>query len=172
MSSPANRVVFALGSNLGDRLAYLRGAVREASQVPELHTLVCSPVYETEPVGGPAQDAFLNAVLIAQTTLSPVVLLALAHEWEQLAGRVREERWGPRTLDVDLIAVDDVRSHTPRLTLPHPLAHERAFVLAPWHDVEPDAVLSGHGRIVELLANLHHAGVVRRDDLDLQGAVR
>lgn len=167
-----NRVVFALGSNLGDRLAYLRGAVTEAAQIPELHHVACSPVYETEAVGGPVQDPFLNAVLIAQTTLSPVVLLALAHEWEQRAGRVRGEHWGPRTLDVDLIAVDDVRSHTARLTVPHPLAHERAFVLAPWHDVDPDAVLPGHGPIVELLANLHHAGVVRRDDLDLQGALR
>ncbi|MDX6287362.1 MAG: 2-amino-4-hydroxy-6-hydroxymethyldihydropteridine diphosphokinase [Frankiales bacterium] len=167
-----SRVVFALGSNLGDRIEHLRSAVAEAAHVPELHDLVASPVYETEPVGGPAQDAYLNAVLVAESDLSPMVLLALAHEWEQLAGRERNERWGPRTLDVDLIAVGDVRSHTPRLTLPHPLAHERGFVLAPWHDVEPDAVLAGHGSVVELLANLHHAGVVRRDELDLHGAMR
>ena len=167
-----SRVVFALGSNLGDRLGHLRTAVREAAQVPEFHDTSCSPVYETEAVGGPVQDPYLNAVLVAEANLSPIVLLALAHEWEQLAGRVRHERWGPRTLDVDLIAVDDIRLHSPRLTLPHSLAHERAFVLAPWHDVEPDAVLPGHGRVVELLANLHHAGVARRDDLDLQGALR
>jgi 2-amino-4-hydroxy-6-hydroxymethyldihydropteridine diphosphokinase len=167
-----HRVVYALGSNVGDRLEHLRSVVAAAARVPELHSLVCSPVYETEPVGGPVQDPYLNAVLLARTSLSPVVLLALAHEWEQLRGRVREERWGPRTLDVDVIAVGDERSHTARLTLPHPLAHERAFVLAPWHDVEPDAVLPGHGPVLELLANLHHAGVVRRDDLDLQGALQ
>jgi 2-amino-4-hydroxy-6-hydroxymethyldihydropteridine diphosphokinase len=166
------RVVFALGSNLGDRLDYLRGAAQKAAGIAELQDLVCSPVYETEPVGGPAQDRYLNAVLLAQTALSPDDLLALAQGWEGLAGRERAERWGPRTLDVDLIVVGDARSHTPELTLPHPLAHERAFVLAPWHDIEPTAVLPGHGPIIELLANLHHSGVVRRDDIDLRGAVR
>ena len=166
------RVVFALGSNLGDRLGYLRSAAQQAAGEAELHNLVCSPIYETEPVGGPAQDLYLNAVVLAQTTLPPDDLLVLAHQWERAAGRERTERWGPRTLDVDLIVVGDVLSHTHDLTLPHPLAHERAFVLAPWHDVEPAAVLPGHGPILELLANLHHSGVVRRDDIDLQGASR
>ena len=83
---------------------------------------------------------------------------------------MRAERWGPRTLDVDLIVVGDIRGHDEQLTLPHPRAHQRAFVLAPWHDVAPDAELPGHGRVIELLAELHWAGVVRRDDLDLCGA--
>ncbi len=164
------KVVFALGSNLGDRMAHLRTAVSAARAVPELADIRCSPVYETEPVGGPKQDDYLNAVLVARTSLAPHALLLLAHGWEQLAGRKRTERWGPRTLDVDLIVVGAARGHDAELTLPHPRAHERAFVLAPWHDVDPDAVLPGHGPIVELLANLHWAGVVRRDDLDLSGA--
>jgi 2-amino-4-hydroxy-6-hydroxymethyldihydropteridine diphosphokinase len=165
----AVKVVFSLGSNIGDRLANLQTAVTGARGVNELTDLVCSPVYETEPVGGPAQDPFLNAVLVARSSLTPHALLTLAQGWEQLAGRVRDVRWGPRTLDVDLIVVGDTRGHDEQLTLPHPLAHTRAFVLAPWHDIDPDAVLPGHGRIIELLANLHHAGVVRRDDLDLCG---
>lgn len=165
--SDAETVVFALGSNIEDRFAHLRTAVRAAVEVGELSGLRCSPVYETEPVGGPPQGPFLNAVLVAETSLDPHALLLLAHGWEELAGRVRTQRWGPRTLDVDLIAVGQLRGHDERLTLPHPRAHERAFVLAPWHDVEPTAVLPGRGPVVELLANLHWSGVARRDDLDL-----
>jgi len=164
------RVVFSLGSNMGDRFANLQRAVIAARDVTELSGLACSPVYETEPVGGPPQDAYLNAVLLAESSLTPHALLTLAQGWEQLAGRVRAERWGPRTLDVDLIVVGDIRGHDEQLTLPHPRAHQRAFVLAPWHDVAPDAELPGHGRVIELLADLHWAGVVRRDDLDLCGA--
>ena len=171
MTEPV-RVVFALGSNLGDRFANLQRAVVAASEVTDLSDLACSPVYETEPVGGPPQDPFLNAVMTAQSALPPHALLTLAQGWEQLAGRVRGERWGPRTLDVDLIAVGDTRGHDSELTLPHPLAHTRAFVLAPWHDVDPTAVLPGHGPVIELLANLHASGVVRRDDLDLCGVVQ
>jgi 2-amino-4-hydroxy-6-hydroxymethyldihydropteridine diphosphokinase len=162
-----SEVVLALGSNLGDRLARLRQAAELALTDPVLRDVRCSPVYETEPVGGPAQDDFFNAVLIADTAVSPLDVLRLAQSWEAKAGRERTVHWGPRTLDVDVIAVDAVRSHTPELTLPHPLAHTRAFVLAPWHDVNPDAVLAGHGPVVELLANLHYAGVRRRDDLTL-----
>jgi 2-amino-4-hydroxy-6-hydroxymethyldihydropteridine diphosphokinase len=166
------KVVFALGSNLGDRFAHLQGAVAAARAVAELESLVCSPVYETEPVGGPAQDPYLNAVLLCQSALDPHALLVLAHGWEAQAGRVRAERWGPRTLDVDLIVAGDARGHDTDLTLPHPRAHERAFVLAPWHDVDPEAVLPGHGSIIKLLANLHASGIVRRDELDLCGALR
>ena len=163
------RVVFSLGSNMGDRFANLQRAVAAARDVAELSGIVCSPVYETEPVGGPPQDAYLNAVLLAESPLTPHALLTLAQGWEQLAGRVRAERWGPRSLDVDLIAVGDTRGHDDQLTLPHPRAHQRAFVLAPWHDVDPAAVLPGYGPVIDLLTNLHWAGVVRRDDLDLCG---
>lgn len=166
------RVVFALGSNMGDRFANLQRAVVAAHEVAELTGLVCSPVYETEPVGGPPQDPYLNAVLLAESSLTPHALLTLVQGWEQLAGRVRSERWGPRTLDVDLIVVGDTRGHDDQLTLPHPRAHLRAFVLAPWHDADPKAVLPGQGPVIEVLANLHWSGVVRRDDLDLCGALR
>ena len=167
-----SKVVFSIGSNIGDRLANLRVAAAGARDVSALVDLHCSPVYETDPVGGPPQDSYLNAVLLARSDLDPHALLALAQGWEQLAGRVRTERWGPRTLDVDLIVVGGRRGNDEQLTLPHPLAHTRAFVLAPWHDVDPDAELPGHGRVIELLADLHWAGVARRDDLDLCGALQ
>ena len=172
MIASAPRVVLSLGSNVGDRIRHLQVRCAQPAQVAELTGLTCSPVYETEPVGGPPQDPFLNAVLRADSVLAPDALLSLAQDWERRAGRVRAERWGPRTLDVDLIAVDSVRSHDERLTLPHPRAHGRAFVLAPWHDVDPDAVLPGHGRVIDLLVGLHWSGVVRRDDLELCGASR
>ena len=159
--------MLSLGSNVGDRLGHLRLAVTSAVAHSAFTNVRWSPVYETDPVGGPAQGDFLNAVVVADTDSSPHDVLAVAHTWESVAGRERGTRWGPRTLDVDVITVDDLRQHDRDLTLPHPLAHERAFVLAPWHDLEPEARLSGHGRVIELLANLHHAGVRRRDDLDL-----
>jgi 2-amino-4-hydroxy-6-hydroxymethyldihydropteridine diphosphokinase len=178
------RAVFAVGSNLGDRLGYLRLAVREAARTPGLDVVAVSPVYETAPVGGPPQDDYLNAVFVVETALHPRVLLALAHEWEQQAGRVRVERWGPRTLDVDLIAVGDVVLDEPAdgspprsaLTLPHPRAHERAFVLLPWLDADRAAEIPDHGRVAGLVAALAEAadtsGVRRRDDLDLVGPAR
>ena len=161
------RVVLALGSNLGERLDHLRAAVRAAVEDPDLAHVRWSPVYETEPVGGPAQDDFLNAVVVADTDLAPHDLLHRVQSWEAAAARERTVHWGPRTLDVDVVAIGDLRLHDPDLTVPHPLAHVRAFVLAPWHDVEPDAVIPGRGRVIELLADLHHAGVRRREDLVL-----
>ena len=165
-------VVLALGSNLGDRVEHLRSAVAAAARNDAFSTLRVSPVYETEPVGGPQQDDFLNAVVVAETHLEPLAVLDLAQSWESAAARVRTEHWGPRTLDVDIIDMGGQRTTDARLTLPHPLAHERAFVLAPWHDLEPGAVLPGRGRIENLLADLHRAGVRRRDDIDLAGALR
>jgi 2-amino-4-hydroxy-6-hydroxymethyldihydropteridine diphosphokinase len=162
-----SHVVLALGSNLGDRLAHLRAAVRAAVGSSVLHGVRWSPVYETEPVGGPAQDDFLNAVIVADTTVTPHELLHLGQQWELAADRERMVRWGPRTLDVDVIAVDGLVHHDDELTLPHPLAHTRAFVLAPWHDLEPDAMLPVHGSVIELLAGLHYAGVRRLDDVTL-----
>lgn len=153
-----SRAVLALGANLGDRLAALRGAV--AALAAEVTVDAVSPVYETAPVGGPDQPDYLNAVVLVTTALPPFDLLALAHRVEASAGRTREERWGPRTLDIDLIAYDAVVSDDPLLTLPHPRAHERAFVLRPWLDVDPDAVLPGHGPV----AALHATGDVRRRD--------
>jgi 2-amino-4-hydroxy-6-hydroxymethyldihydropteridine diphosphokinase len=157
-----SRAVLSIGSNLGDRRAYLQGAVDGLADV----LIAASPVYETPAWGPVEQEDYLNAVLIVAGDLEPRGWLTRAHELEQAAGRERAVRWGPRTLDVDVVAVDALRSDDPDLTLPHPRAHERAFVLVPWADVEPDAVLVGHGAVAELAAPLR-ASVKRRDDLVL-----
>lgn len=135
-----HRAYIALGSNLGDRAAHLQFAVDALAAAPEVEVLAVSRVYETAPVGGPSQDAFLNAVAAIETTLVPHALLALAQRIENDAHRVRVERWGPRTLDVDLLLYDDMRLDEPDLTLPHPRMWERGFVLAPLHDVAPQLV--------------------------------
>ena len=161
-------VVLALGSNLGDRLANLQAAVDALGAGPGLDDVAVSPVYETAPVGGPPQPDYLNAVLVAVTSLPPRAVLDRARAAEAALGRVRGPRWGPRTLDVDVIAYGNEISSDPELTLPHPRAHERAFVLAPWHDVEPDAVLPGRGRIADLLAAADTTGIRLRDDTRLE----
>ena len=143
--------VLSIGSNLGDRLSYLQSAVTALSP----YLIAVSPVYQTPPWGPVAQQDYLNAVLIAtDPDASPRDWLARAQACEQAAERRRDVRWGPRTLDVDVIAVDDLRSDDPVLTLPHPRAAERAFVLAPWAAVDPAAVLPGRGPVRELLAAL------------------
>jgi 2-amino-4-hydroxy-6-hydroxymethyldihydropteridine diphosphokinase len=156
---PGPTVVLALGSNLGDRLASLQGGVDALCARPGLSGVQVSPVYETAPVGGPAQPEYLNAVLVAATTLSARAVLARCQEAENALGRVRTERWGPRRIDVDVIVYGTEVSDDPELTLPHPRAHERAFVLAPWHDVDPGAVIPGRGRVADLLAAVGTADV-------------
>jgi 2-amino-4-hydroxy-6-hydroxymethyldihydropteridine diphosphokinase len=165
-----HRAVLSVGSNLGDRLGTLQGCVQAIGGLPETDVLAISPVYETAPVGGPAQPDYLNAVLIAGTGLAPLDLLAGTQRIEADFGRVRAEgsqRFGPRTLDIDIISYDDQISDDPMLTLPHPRAHERPFVLAPWHDLDPAASLPGHGPVAALLARLDRAGVRRRPGLVL-----
>ena len=150
-----HRAVLSVGSNLGDRLGTLQGCVHAISGLPETDVLAVSPVYETAPVGGPAQPDYLNAVLIAGTGLAPLDLLAGTQRIEADFGRVRAAgsgRFGPRTLDIDIISYDEQISGNPVLTLPHPRAHERAFVLAPWHDLDPAASLPGRGPVAALLA--------------------
>ncbi len=115
-----------------------------------------------------SQPSYFNAVVILKTTLPPSSLLERAHAVEEAFHRVRDERWGPRTLDVDIVAYADVVSDDPHLTLPHPRAHERAFVLAPWHDVDPDAQLPGHGPVAGLLEAVTRDGVAPRADLELR----
>ena len=144
--------MLALGSNLGSRLDILQGAVNAVAGVPGVWIDRVSPVYETAPVGGPQQPDYLNAVLLARTTLPPYDLLDAVHQVEAAFERVREVRWGPRTLDIDIIAYQGAACGDPSLTLPHPRAHERAFVLAPWHDADPDAVIPGRGPVADLLA--------------------
>jgi 2-amino-4-hydroxy-6-hydroxymethyldihydropteridine diphosphokinase len=161
------RVVLSVGSNLGDRLGTLQGCVQAIGGLPDTDVLAISPVYETDPVGGPAQPDYLNAVLIVATGLRPRDLLAATGRIEADFGRERFERFGPRTLDIDIISYAEEVSGDPVLTLPHPRAHERAFVLAPWLDVDPAARLPGHGPATDLLARLGRAGVRRRPDLAL-----
>jgi 2-amino-4-hydroxy-6-hydroxymethyldihydropteridine diphosphokinase len=169
---PIRRSVLALGSNLGERLASLQGAVDSLADTPEVWVTAVSPVYETRPVDAPeGSKDFLNAVVLVDTTLSARTLLDRALAIEDAFGRERTgERGAPRTLDVDLIVVGDRHSNDETLVLPHPKAHERPFVLAPWYDVEPDAEIPGYGPINELLEKTGHEGITRRDDvaLDLQ----
>jgi len=155
-----SRAVLSVGSNLGDRMGHLQGALDALAE--RVDVIAISGIYETSPVGGPEQDDFLNAVIIVETTLAPHELLALCQQVEADRNRVREVRWGPRTLDVDIIAMDDTVLGDPSLTLPHPRAHERAFVCVPWLDVDADAALP-QGRIADL--GLDPRGVNRRTDL-------
>jgi 2-amino-4-hydroxy-6-hydroxymethyldihydropteridine diphosphokinase len=162
------RVVLALGGNLGDRLAMLQGGLDFLCADPGLSCSAVSPVYETSPVGGPDQGDYLNAVLVATSALPARSILDRCHAAEAAFQRVRDEVWGPRTLDVDLIACGEEISEDPELTLPHPRAHERAFVLAPWHDVEPAARIPGRGTVGGLLAAVGTRGVRRRPDAHLR----
>ncbi|MFT3860401.1 2-amino-4-hydroxy-6-hydroxymethyldihydropteridine diphosphokinase [Micropruina sp.] len=166
---PIRPVVFSIGSNLGDRLGYLQAAVDALNTTPTLNVVDVSPVYETDPVGRVLdQPQFLNAVVRAESTLASLVLLERAQAVENAYRRTREVPGGPRTLDVDLIVVGERVKNTPLLTLPHPRAHERAFVLAPWLDIDPSAVLPLRGAVGDLLAHLGRAGVRRRDDLAIE----
>ncbi|MDA3648606.1 2-amino-4-hydroxy-6-hydroxymethyldihydropteridine diphosphokinase [Saccharopolyspora indica] len=162
-----SRAVLSLGSNLGDRLSYLRIAVEGFADV----LVAASPVYETAPWGVTDQPDFLNAVLVVESPeLDEWGWLRRGQQLEQQAERVREQRWGPRTLDVDVVSVDDVRSEDPELLLPHPGTPSRATVLIPWLAIDPDAVLPGHGRVSELLDALppgEIADVHLRSDLSL-----
>ena len=167
---PIRRAVLALGSNLGDRMAALQGAVNTIADTPDVWLTAVSPVYETEPVDSPADAGpFLNAVVLLDTTLAAHRLLDRALAVEDAYDRERSEvRNAPRTLDVDLIVVGDRRSDDEALVLPHPRAKERPFVLQPWYDVEPDAVLPDAGPVKELLDDLDGSGITRRDDLELE----
>lgn len=131
-----HRVVLALGANLGDAHAALQGAVAALADNDDVDIERVSAVYSTTAVGGPEQDDYLNAVVIANTSLAPHALLALTQSVENLWHRTRTVRWGPRTLDIDIITFDDLVSDSVELTLPHPRAMERAFVLVPWADVD------------------------------------
>jgi 2-amino-4-hydroxy-6-hydroxymethyldihydropteridine diphosphokinase len=158
--------VLSIGSNLGDRVARLQDAVD--AHRPWL--VAVSPVYETAPWGPVPQEDYLNAVLIVHDPQgTPAIWMQRAQAAEVAAHRSRAVRWGPRTLDVDVITVDDVTSSDPVLTLPHPRAAERAFVLLPWLAVQPDARL-GTSSVAQLLARLEPdevAGVRIRADLEL-----
>jgi 2-amino-4-hydroxy-6-hydroxymethyldihydropteridine diphosphokinase len=155
------RAVLGLGANLGDRAATLQEALDGLGA--QARVVAVSAIFETAPVGGPPQPDFYNAVVLVDTTLAATDVLVLAHRLEAAAGRVRVEHWGPRTLDVDVLAYDETRSDDPELTLPHPRAHERAFVVLPWLEIEPDGAIDGYGTLAELAATLGTAGVRRLD---------
>lgn len=163
------RAVISLGSNLGDRLDMLQSAVDALADTPGLKIKALSPLYETEPWGVEpgSQQNYFNAVVVVKTTLPPASLLERGQAIEEALEREREVRWGPRTIDVDIVAYQDVISEDPALTLPHPHAHERAFVLAPWHDVDPAAEVPGHGSVAELLGEVGREGVALRGDQEL-----
>ncbi|GHH39713.1 2-amino-4-hydroxy-6-hydroxymethyldihydropteridine diphosphokinase [Streptomyces candidus] len=162
--------VIGLGSNLGNRLETLQGAVDLLEDTPGVRVKAVSPVYETEPWGvdSGSQPSYFNAVILVKTTLPPSSLLERGQAIEEAFDRVREERWGPRTIDVDILSYADVISDDPVLTLPHPRAHERGFVLAPWHDVDPEAQVPGRGAVAELLGAVPTDGVLARADLELR----
>ncbi|MBA4084927.1 2-amino-4-hydroxy-6-hydroxymethyldihydropteridine diphosphokinase [Janibacter terrae] len=159
-------VVIALGANLGDAAATLQAAIDDLGDA--VRTVRRAPFVTTDPVGGPDQPRYTNTVLVGTTALDPRTLLERLHAVEARHGRVREVRWGARTLDLDLVQYgdpargDDVVSDDPTLTLPHPRAHERGFVLQPWSRVDPDAVLRVGERVVpvtELLAGIDTADI-------------
>ena len=143
------KAVIALGSNIGDTKANLDLALkmlREATDVKQV-----SSYYSTKPVGYTDQPDFLNAVCIIESELPAMALLAMLQGIEKIMGRERTIKWGPRTIDLDIIQYGDLISKAEELTLPHPRAHERKFVLEPWHEIEPDAILLTHGKISDLL---------------------
>lgn len=146
--------VIALGSNLGDRAGTLEAAADEIRRLPLVSHVELSPVIRSVALTldgpDPSKPEYLNAVALVTTALAPSVLLAYLNRIEADHGRERGERWGDRTLDLDIITYGDVTSDDPRLTIPHPRAHERDFVLGPWLALDPDAVIPGRGRVAEL----------------------
>jgi 2-amino-4-hydroxy-6-hydroxymethyldihydropteridine diphosphokinase len=148
------RFALSLGSNLpdaaGDSPAILADAVARLAAADGVRIVAVSSLYRTAPEGGVAQPDFFNAVVVGDTTLGADALLTLCQAVEAAHHRTREVRWGPRTLDIDVLAFGDEVSDAPALTLPHPRAHERAFVLVPWAEVDADAHLVGRGRVADL----------------------
>lgn len=167
---PIRRAVLSVGSNLGERQARLQGAVDSFADTPDCWITAVSPIYETRPVDAPeGSENYFNAVILMDTTLSAHRLMDRAQAVEDAFGRERSEvRNAPRTLDVDLIVVGNRVADEDGLILPHPRAAERAFVLAPWYDVEPDAEIPGFGPIADLLEKVGREGTTRRDDIELE----
>jgi len=159
-------VYLGLGSNLGDRLGYLRETVASLASVDDLELRTCSSVYETEPVGRRDQPPFLNAVVELQTTLDPLSLLKVCQAIELELGRTRDSHWGPRTIDIDLLCYGEQVVDSPELRLPHPMLHLRRFVLVPFAEIAPEFVVPRHRRTVaELLGDCpDHSWVELRRD--------
>lgn len=146
------RAVVALGANLEDPIGAVELAIALLEQSTDL--IARSSLYSTKPVGGPPQPDYVNAVCIVDSDLPAHDLLDLLHGIEKSMGRVRDVRWGPRVIDLDLITYGDMTSHEEDLILPHPRAHERRFVLEPWLEIDPEAELPPHGRVRDILVEL------------------
>ena len=146
------KAVVALGANLEEPRKAIELAIELLKQSTDVTAI--SSLHETAPVGGPEQENYINAVITLESELPAADLLSLLHGIEKSMGRVREERWGPRVIDLDLIQYGTLLSKSEELTLPHPRAHERRFVLEPWHEIDPAAILLTHGRIDQLLEQL------------------
>lgn len=170
---PVRRVVIGLGGNIGDVPQTLQSAIDALLDTPGVAPVRVSAVFQTRAVGGPGgQPDHLNAVLLLDTALSPARLLDRVEVIEAALGRVRAteaETDGPRTVDLDILSIGDRVISTAELTVPHPRAHSRAFVLVPWVDVDPDAVIPGRGRVADLAAALERepGDVEARPDLTL-----
>lgn len=164
-------VALGLGANLGNRHGALQSGIDVFARDPAVELVAVSSVYATDPIGGPEQPEFLNAVLLIETMMAPSEVLALAHLAEAELARVRDVRWGPRTLDVDIINYGSEQRDDPALTLPHPRAVERAFVLIPLAEVAPGLELAGHqvsaSQMCDQLTPAERDGVRRLTDLTL-----
>lgn len=158
-----------LGSNLSgesegshrDPKQQIHFALKKINQHPEISILGISSLYQTTAIGPGKQPDYINAAAMIETSLEPNVLLDFMQLIEHQQGRVREQRWGARTLDLDLLIYGQFMQNTTRLTLPHPHTHERAFVLAPLADLDADLIIPNHGKVTDLLANCSMQGILR-----------
>jgi 2-amino-4-hydroxy-6-hydroxymethyldihydropteridine diphosphokinase len=153
------KAVISLGSNIGDKFSYLQTAVNEITDLSGSEIIICSSVYKTKPVGFEQQEDFLNAVLILETEFSAEELLLKLLLIELNLGRQRSIKWGPRTIDLDLIDFEKSIVNTEKLTLPHPRAFERCFVLKPWNDIDENAEIIGKGKVSEIMEKLDCRGI-------------
>ena len=160
----SRQVVLSLGSNLGNRLSYLQGAVDKLYELGE-KVIAVSPIYETAPWGPVEQDDYLNCVVALETTRSAREVMNLGHEIEQFYQRTRDVKWGPRTLDIDVLAVGQECLRDPDLVIPHPYAHQRAFVVVPWLDIDSNAEIPRQGALSQLVKKLDTSSVRLRSDL-------
>lgn len=165
---PIRQAVLSIGSNLGDRAGRLQGAVSALEDTPEVTVVAISSVYETEPIDAPDESGpFLNAVVLIDTTLTVHTLLDRAMAIEDAFERERGVPGAPRTLDVDIIVVGDRIAKDETLTLPHPRAHDRGFVLVPWLEIDPEGEIPGHGFVADLVSGVDTSGVVKREDVEI-----
>lgn len=153
-----------VGSNLLDPLEQVRQAFRALDTLAKTWCVARSPLYRSEPVGPPGQPDYINAVAYLETRLTPKALLAALQDIEKRQGRIRTLRWGPRTLDLDILLYDNLIQDEPYLTLPHPRMHERAFVLYPLRDLNPDLVIPGRGSLDELIRHCQPQGLERLEE--------